>query len=313
MASPISANSTVVNSNINSSTTNIHGVEVPDEFIDPVTCKIMLNPTVVFPSGNTYDRNTLANEDANRKLETDPLTRQKITSFAPNRIVKEMIDRFLNNHPDLKAKIKEEEQTEANLLKPVVYTLNTFAQLYHTKDQIVFKANQKIRFEGVDRMILWRGSVDPNYHIILHIVNDALIPYGMAWSNSNLAGFTFASNSEKKTYTYTPERDVTINIARKEIRTTFQRLQQRMIESGLLTLKLDADQPLVITDIATGDLKRIMQLSHFATYLNLQFLPTVIDVSCDPVSNFLAQAEENYFAFWHKDKEMEIKLTLKED
>jgi len=52
--------------------------EIPDEFLDPITCTIMEDPVILPTSGQTVDRATITRHLLSDS--TDPFNRQKLTS-----------------------------------------------------------------------------------------------------------------------------------------------------------------------------------------------------------------------------------------
>jgi hypothetical protein len=70
----------------------------PPQYCCPLTATIIYEPTLVQPSGHTYER-----MDIERSIEmmgrTDPLTRTPIRRLVPNRALKDAIEQWLHDHP----------------------------------------------------------------------------------------------------------------------------------------------------------------------------------------------------------------------
>ena len=72
--------------------------EPPDEYCDPITFKLMEEPTMVTLTGYTYEKATIM--QCIRDNGEDPFTRQKINSshLVVNRALKSVIDRWRGEH-----------------------------------------------------------------------------------------------------------------------------------------------------------------------------------------------------------------------
>ena len=75
------------------------GDDVPDQFLDPISYELMVDPVLCSKSGHTYDRKTI--EDCIEQNGVDPITQQKIKKkhLVPNRTLKELIDEWKKAHP----------------------------------------------------------------------------------------------------------------------------------------------------------------------------------------------------------------------
>lgn len=86
---------------------NLSGIIIPEEFIDPITCDIMLCP-MVLPSGKTVDKSTLDKFDAAEeewgRNKSDPFTGVPFSDFRKpvlDSVLKLKIDKFLVSHSEV--------------------------------------------------------------------------------------------------------------------------------------------------------------------------------------------------------------------
>lgn len=72
--------------------------DVPDQFLDPITYELMVDPVLCRKSGQTYERKTI--EGCIEQSGLDPITQQKIKKkhLFPNRVLKELIDEWRKEH-----------------------------------------------------------------------------------------------------------------------------------------------------------------------------------------------------------------------
>uniref|UniRef100_A0A915HYJ7 U-box domain-containing protein n=1 Tax=Romanomermis culicivorax TaxID=13658 RepID=A0A915HYJ7_ROMCU len=93
-----------------SPTNEINNDDIPEDFVDPITCHCMSLP-VTLPCGHTIDKSTLdkyINVEATMgRKANDPFTGVAFEGESrplPNRALKERIDRYFLNNPDLARK-----------------------------------------------------------------------------------------------------------------------------------------------------------------------------------------------------------------
>ncbi|XP_041369079.1 LOW QUALITY PROTEIN: RING finger protein 37-like [Gigantopelta aegis] len=91
---------------VESSSDSTSKFEIPEEFVDPITCEVMALPTLL-PSGKSIDHNTLEkyieNEATYGRLPNDPFTGVSFNTDSypvPNNSLKVRIDQFLLKHCD---------------------------------------------------------------------------------------------------------------------------------------------------------------------------------------------------------------------
>jgi hypothetical protein len=75
------------------------GGEPPEEFLDPISKKLMNDPVVLLEDGNTYDRESILNWLETH--DTSPVTGQVLGSkdVAPNNPIKQLIEEFKAGNP----------------------------------------------------------------------------------------------------------------------------------------------------------------------------------------------------------------------
>lgn len=161
--------------------TDIKGIKVPIEYVDPVSLEIMENPILVHPSGNTFDQSTIDQIFKNEICAKDPLTRSYILSTTQNRALKDNIERFLSQNTSLrKAKICESSDTkipcEVIADKVTSFTANQFMGLFIDKNEIIFPANQEIRIYDVNQKLCFKYYQDFNGVNFTEILNNVFLP-----------------------------------------------------------------------------------------------------------------------------------------
>lgn len=171
--------------------TEIHGVKVPMEYIDPISLTIMLDPVIVQPSGNSYDRLTMEQYKRTPGTLKDPIHKTDIQNLAiPNRSLKEAVYRFLKEHSGLKeiveAEWKEQEQSLlATADKIISFTAREFCNLFADKDEMTFPEDKEIRIQGIDQLLAFKfkvasgvGDKDKSNYLIMKILSEALLLTG---------------------------------------------------------------------------------------------------------------------------------------
>lgn len=257
-----------------SNTTMINGVAVPLEYIDPVHFGIMLDPVIVHPTGNTFDRCTIDEIMKHEVCAKDPFTNIEIQSIIPNRGLKSAIERFLAQNPDLKSAVEQEETDKKAEFKKeeikevaeeaIHYTANQFMELFRTTDELTFPANKKIYIYGVSRKLTFKCSIEPKIEHFISIINNILLLIGkqlkLIRSEGILSNFAHLSPRSEETYiSLIGTEELKFKVKRQSMTTKISQLLDRMNRANIDYLNLAPKQCLFL-ELSEEDRKHAVKV-----------------------------------------------------
>lgn len=223
-------------------------IQVPLEYIDPVTMEIMKNPVVVSPSGNTYDKTTIDKIFDEDIIPKDPLSKAKIQGTVANRALKTNIERFLDANPILK---ETEEEVQIEQKKEVVkLTENQFMQLFADKDEVTFKEKTEYQIINVSRKKAFRILQEGSMELVLDLLSDVLMPIGKRVisiaKDSKLN--TGVSNGDLATFNFTMNVDTQWSIIAKisTIKARISHLYDRLYRGHLEIISFEPNQEFIM-------------------------------------------------------------------
>lgn len=270
---------------------DIDGVFVPMEFIDPISLNVMLDPIIVQPSGNSYDKLTMEEYKRNAGLLKDPIHKTDIHGFGvPNRALKEAIDRFLKPHPELRAKI-ENEWNERRLViadldnRIVTYTSREFSNLFIENNEMIFPAGKDIRITHIDPFLVYKYVIEnergsPNWqYYVYRIFDEAMLLVGKrctSFTSSSPIHFNVLED-HRRAHTFlsmTSENPIKMSMVVDELHTTATAFFTKMHEEQITTVNILPDQPITFHKISKKVLNCIVdagdEVSHkVAAFLNI--------------------------------------------
>lgn len=293
-------------------TTEIHGVAVPIEYIDPVSGSIMLDPMILVPSGRSLDRSSVTSIQDGKSRSKDPINKELIQSCIPNRALKDAIDRFLEINPKLKEKIESEIAEEKERAKVIEFTQNTFASLFAEKSTVTFPAHKTVKITGIDKVLAWKNSIEQKNEYITGILNLALRPYALGIQKVGTDGaLTLRTNcSDTETaITFSATKELTFTSARINLITTIQSLFERMLSTGRLTLCLAPNQQLYFINIPPADYNFLNNTNRLLTYMSL-FKPESVDTISLVANTVITNKDDEHQVMGLKSPDSELTLTL---
>jgi hypothetical protein len=159
---------------------NTNDLQIPEEFICPITLEIMYDP-VLCEDGHTYERSAiLLLRDSVSPLTRTPINRKNLI---PNRALKETINTYKNN---LQNKIIENNITDSISYNNYMFELKIksenemYLRIIDTHEELLYDAifhisnlnNQQIK--EFYSMIIKSLNKELNYHIIINNNNDKI-------------------------------------------------------------------------------------------------------------------------------------------
>lgn len=252
--------------------TEIHGVMVPMEYVDPISLSIMLEPMIVQPSGNSYDKLTLEAHKRTFGLLKDPIHKTDIQGFSvPNRALKDAINRFLTQHPNLKEKVtlewKEEEQKlEASAQKIITLTAREFSNLFVDKDRHTFPEDKEIRVYGIEQDLALKFYVAGEAHddervsyISMRILSEVMLLTGnsvkkLSYFNGLQLNASLSNERNKSYISLNSSGAITVIVEKAAIHTTMKKLFEKMCQDDVSYLNIGPGQPIIFHKVSKSTL-----------------------------------------------------------
>jgi hypothetical protein len=326
MTAPISQNPTTQSIALPNSRT-INGVSVPIEYTDPVYLDIMVNPVIVYPSGNTFDQSTIDALMQQDTLLKDPLTRAYITSIVPNRSLKDTIHRFLELHPPLSEYLEKisVEEVPVDIDESITkLTALQFANLFADKDKHVFPADREIRIYGVNPKIAYQMIRYPDHitKAMIEIMDDCLLNIGKSMKQigkGNLSVYpTMGVRCETSFLSFKSDTPWKIMTERGDVVTKISALLNRMYHSKVDILNIEPNQRLILKlsskdfvylrDAFQSGTQELLKRLHGLFLIRRPYNTNVLNINIGPGFKITNDDSKNLIVF-QSESGIRIQLT----